>query len=232
VTHTYSYDLENRLIKVNDGSADIFTASYDYRTRRYEKLANSATTRYIYDGGVNVQEYAVDGQGQSSLTKQLIRGTGMGGGIGSALYSETVASGSVTNTEYFAYNAVGSVVALLNGSGVVTDTTDYEAFGKEVRSSGSSTENRKFCTKERDTSIGLDNFGFRYFDWELGRFTTRDPSGYPDGPNNYLYCHNNPINFVDPLGLVKRSEYKEYVEELEAKRDAEIAEIEKQYDRL
>jgi RHS repeat-associated protein len=117
------------------------------------------------------------------------------------LYSETVASGSVTNTEYFAYNAVGSVVALLNGSGVVTDTTDYEAFGKEVRTTGSTTENRKFCTKERDTSIGLDNFGFRYFDWELGRFTTRDPSGYPDGPNNYLYCHNNPINFVDPLGL-------------------------------
>jgi hypothetical protein len=24
---------------------------------------------------------------------------------------------------------------------------------------------------------------------------------YPDGPNNYLYCNNNPINHIDPLGL-------------------------------
>ena len=148
-----------------------------------------------------MQEYAVDAQGQSSLTKQLIRGTGMGGGIGSVLYSETVSSGSVTNTEYFAYNAVGSVVALLNGSGTVTSTSDFEAFGSEVRNSGSTTETRKFCTKERDSSIGLDNFGFRYYDAELGRFVQRDPSGYPDGPNNYLYCHNNPINGIDPLGL-------------------------------
>jgi hypothetical protein len=35
----------------------------------------------------------------------------------------------------------------------------------------------------------------------LGKFTTRDPSGYPDGPNNYLYVNNNPINSIDPLGL-------------------------------
>ena len=167
---------------------------------------------YIYDGGVNVQEYAVDAQGQSSLTKQLIRGTGMGGGIGSVLYSETVSSGSVTVTEYFAYNAVGSVVALLNGSGTVTSTSDFEAFGSEVRNSGSTTENRKFCIKERDSSIGLDNFGFRYYDADLGRFIQRDPSGYPDGPNNYLYCHNNPINFVDPLGLETIDDYNEEIE--------------------
>ena len=50
--------------------------------------------------------------------------------------------------------------------------------------------------------------GFRYFDWELGRFITRDPSGYPDGPNNYLYCHNNPINHIDPLGLDDNDEEK------------------------
>ena len=40
-----------------------------------------------------------------------------------------------------------------------------------------------------------------YYDPVLGRFLTRDPAGYPDGPNNYLYCNNNPINHIDPLGL-------------------------------
>ena len=158
------------------------------------KVENSVTTHYVYDGGVNVQE--LDSAG--SLTKTLVRGTGMGGGIGSVLYTE---DSSGNNRSFFIYNAIGSVVALSDTSGVVTATTDYEAFGKEVASTGSSTEDRKFCTKERSESIGLDNFGFRYYDADLGRFITRDPSGYPDGPNNYLYCHNNPINHIDPLGL-------------------------------
>ena len=58
-----------------------------------------------------------------------------------------------------------------------------------------------FSTKERDFSTGLDYFGFRYYDAVLGKFSTRDPSGYPDGPNNHLYVNNNPINCIDPLGL-------------------------------
>lgn len=56
-------------------------------------------------------------------------------------------------------------------------------------------------TKERSFTLGLDNHGMRYFDPETGRYITRDPIGYADGPNVYLYVHNNPINHIDPLGL-------------------------------
>ncbi|MCF6174222.1 MAG: RHS repeat-associated core domain-containing protein [Victivallaceae bacterium] len=202
VSHSYSYDRENRLASVSDGSGTIFSAVYDYRTRRISKVENGSTTRYIYDGGVNVEEYSVDAQNQSSLTKVLVRGTGMGGGIGSVLYTED-STGS--NRSFFCYNAIGSTVALTDSTGTVTATTDYEAFGKVVSSSGTSSENRLFCTKEKDSSIGLVDFGFRYYDEDLGRFVTRDPSGYPNGPNNYLYCHNNPINHIDPLGLIELS---------------------------
>ena len=65
-----------------------------------------------------------------------------------------------------------------------------------------------FSTKERDMSTGLDYFGFRYYDAVLGKFTTRDPSGYPDGSNNQLYVNNNPINSIDPLGL--QAEYTNF----------------------
>ncbi len=40
-------------------------------------------------------------------------------------------------------------------------------------------------------------YGARYYDPELGRFLTRDPKG---GINQYSYCNNNPMKYVDPDG--------------------------------
>ena|SRR5690554_62556 len=34
-----------------------------------------------------------------------------------------------------------------------------------------------------------------------GRFTSFDPLGLYDGPNGYVYVHNNPVNYYDPFGL-------------------------------
>ena len=41
----------------------------------------------------------------------------------------------------------------------------------------------------------------RYYDPEAGRYISRDPIGYSDGMNVYLYVNCNPINHIDPLGL-------------------------------
>lgn len=35
----------------------------------------------------------------------------------------------------------------------------------------------------------------------VGRWLSEDPAGYVDGPNQYLYVKNNPINMTDPSGL-------------------------------
>lgn len=194
VTHTYCYDRENRLTEVLAGEEEIFSAIYDYRSRRLEKHENGDTVSYLYDGGVSVQEYDAEG----SLKTFLVRAGGYGGGIGDVVYTENGSSGE---REYFLYNAIGSISALTDDSGSVISTTNYGAWGTETGTTGSSENVRKFSTKERSASIGLDYFGFRYYDYDLGRFTTRDPSGYPDGPNNYLYCSNNPVNKIDSLGL-------------------------------
>jgi RHS repeat-associated protein len=97
-------------------------------------------------------------------------------------------------------SAVGHTVALTDATGSVTSTNLYEAFGGIIASSGSSDNDKLANTKERDFSIDLDNHGFRYYDPATGRYITRDPSGEPDGPNNFLYVGNNPINHIDPQG--------------------------------
>ncbi len=41
----------------------------------------------------------------------------------------------------------------------------------------------------------------RWYDARLGRWLTRDPAGYVDGLNVYLFVGGNPLMFVDPTGL-------------------------------
>lgn len=71
----------------------------------------------------------------------------------------------------------------------------------------------KFTGKERDSESGLDNFGFRYNSSSLGRFMSPDPvmaSGRVENPqtwNRYTYVLNNPLRFIDPLGLFASPAY-------------------------
>ncbi len=44
---------------------------------------------------------------------------------------------------------------------------------------------------------------FRDYDPNLGRYITSDPIGLLAGTNTYTYVDNNPLNFIDPLGLSK-----------------------------
>jgi RHS repeat-associated protein len=150
-------------------------------------------TYFRYDSGDSFQEAQ---SGTSNIQVEFVRGSGMGGGIGSILYSDRGAT-----REHFTYNAVGHTVALTLQTGAVSKSDLYEAYGNIVASTGSSSNNRLANTKERSFTLGLDNHGFRYYDPEVGRYISRDPIGYGDGLNVYLYVHNNPINHIDPLGL-------------------------------
>jgi RHS repeat-associated protein len=52
----------------------------------------------------------------------------------------------------------------------------------------------------QEDATGLKLLGHRYYDSSLGRFITRDP--IKDGRNWYAYCGNDPVNGVDPSGLL------------------------------
>ena len=46
----------------------------------------------------------------------------------------------------------------------------------------------------------------------VGRFISEDPA--KDGSNWYVYCANNPVMFVDPLGLILQSKKESDTDEL------------------
>lgn len=48
---------------------------------------------------------------------------------------------------------------------------------------------------------GLYFYRARYYDAEVGRFTTKDPIGFEGGMNLYNYVEGNPVIWTDPYGL-------------------------------
>ncbi len=103
----------------------------------------------------------------------------------------------------------------------IYDSMDYLPFGEQI--AGDTGATHKFTGKERDIESGLDDFGARYYDSSLGRFTSPDEfTGGPidlfedDDPtssalpyadifnpqslNKYSYTYNSPLRYVDPTG--------------------------------
>jgi RHS repeat-associated protein len=60
----------------------------------------------------------------------------------------------------------------------------------------------RYAGQYQDTSTGLYKMGARYYQPELGRWSQQDPSGQE--ANAYLYVGANPINFIDPSGLLSK----------------------------
>ncbi len=60
----------------------------------------------------------------------------------------------------------------------------------------------RFSTKHYDTETGLVDYGERLYSPSLGRWLSRDPIGPLGGPNVYTFAGNNPIDRIDPFGMM------------------------------
>ena len=54
--------------------------------------------------------------------------------------------------------------------------------------------------KRKDQETGLHYNRYRYYSPYVGRFVSKDSIGLLGGNNNYQYTQN-PIDWMDPLGL-------------------------------
>ncbi len=107
------------------------------------------------------------------------------------------------NTEYYYLSDhLGSIRVVLKEDGNLESWSDYYPFGKESRGSSTSNEPKEqFSGKPFDDEIGLNYFGSRYFNPDVGRFISSDKYSfkYP-AMTPYQYAANNPIYFIDING--------------------------------
>ena len=100
-------------------------------------------------------------------------------------------------TSYYVYDGHGSVRALTNDSGKVTDKYVYDAFGNLISSTGRTENDFLFAGEQFDPVTGLYYLRARYMNPSVGTFISMDSySGSIDDPvslHKYLYANANPV---------------------------------------
>jgi RHS repeat-associated protein len=98
---------------------------------------------------------------------------------------------------------LGSVRLVVNiANGQVAQRLDYDEYGRVLQDTHPGFQPFGFDGGLYDPDNKLVRFGARDYDAEIGRWLNRDPIGEWGGINLYGFVGNNPVNFVDPFGLV------------------------------
>jgi RHS repeat-associated protein len=211
---TFEYDRANQLTSVTLPGTWKTEYAYDGLgrrriTREYTwgngwALANES--RYVYDRMLVLQERKSDNTTLATYTRGLdLSGSMQGaGGIGGLLArTDHSTFNPQPSTSFFHADGNGNISTLTDSSGAVVARYLYDPFGRVLGKWGPMADvNRyQFSSKETDNLTGLSYYGYRFYDPNLQRWLNEDPILEAGGINLYGFVGNNPIGFIDPLGL-------------------------------
>ena len=183
---SYSYGPENLLAATNGG----LSFYYDGVGRLVE-YTSSVSTRFFYNGNQMAAEVANPGGG-------ILRRYVWGADVDEALVWY---EGSGTGDKRWLHaDERGSVVAVSDASGAVTNINSYDEYGIPGAGNVGRFQNTGQAWLPE---LGMYYYKARIYSPTLGRFLQTDPIGYADGLNWYNYVGGDPVNATDPSGLHK-----------------------------
>jgi len=203
---TYTWDQADRLSELEDGAnrTEYLHNQLGFLVERRVYLNNNLqdVRRYVYDDRLLLAEL----DGSNNVIHTYVHGLDLvfsfadAGGTGGFLARST---GGGSEAGYYFYDARGNVVDMLDPGDAALAHYEYDPFGRVLTASGAGASGNeiRFSTKRSDQVHGIVDFGFRFYDPQLGRWLNRDPIAERDSINLYAFVENNPVNQIDLLGL-------------------------------
>jgi RHS repeat-associated protein len=192
---SYAYDAAGRRVEKHSGPSfnGLLEGSDD--DPRFERV------RYLYDGLEVLHEHS---SRQYHATAAYYRANGQL--VAHFRYSDyySFTDGNIDRMylNYYSLDGLGSVATTSHYEDDTSSRYRYTAFGAIVQ--GDFSHNPYGYTSHRyDHENGFYHYHFRKYDPLTGTWLTPDPIGIAGGVNLYGFVRNNPVNFVDWLGLVQ-----------------------------
>ena len=190
----YTWQKGGQLAGISSSSFDA-TYKYDYTGLRASKTVDNVTAKYLWAGDLLMS--------QSDGTNTLSWSYGPGGGmIGFALNGVPY---------FYLRNLQGDVTGIYDEDGVVVAKYSYDAWGNilDIWNANGYTVGDVNPIRYRgyywDVETGYYYCQSRYYNPEWCRWISSDAFlDTGDGilsTNMYAYCHNDPVNLVDPGGM-------------------------------
>ena len=125
-------------------------------------------------------------------------------GTGAATYYRginIIAQNKNNAVNYYVYDGHGNTVTLTDANGATVSKCDYSAYGNRTSIKSYINTPFKYCGEYQDNESGMVYLRNKVLQ-NKRRDASRRKTRQKDGLNWYAYCGNNPVNFVDPSGLV------------------------------
>lgn len=200
--HTpYRYDANGNETQGTAGR----TGVYNIRDQLTSITAAGVTTNFGYAGPNQTERTSNGGVAQRN---NLLGLSGQGSAYWTRDNNGGLLSQRATAKSYYLQDALGSVAALTDSTGAVTDTYKTDPFGANTGGTGSTWNPWNFAGEYREfaASSYIYKIGARNYDPSLGRWTQQDPLDQPSdlqNANRYVYVAGDPVNAVDPAGLLR-----------------------------
>jgi RHS repeat-associated protein len=130
-------------------------------------------------------------------------------------------NGGTAQLYYTHLDRLGSVVAISDQTGNLTESLAYDSWGKRRAQASPAppenslhTDNKGFTGHEMLDQLDLVHMNGRVYDPLIARFISADPiiqdPTHSQSYNRYTYVWNNPTNLTDPTGFRARDLYAEW----------------------
>ena len=190
---SYEYDPLGNLRAVNLPTGSQIEYVIDGRSRRVGKKVNGVLLQgFLYDGDLKPAAQ-LDGNGQ--ITARFIYG--IRGNVPDYMVKGGITYRIITDH-------LGSPRLVVDATtGHVVQRLTYDVFGQVTFDDNPGFQPFGFSGGLYDPDTQLTRFGARDYDAGTGRWTAQDPIRFAGGDTNlYGYVLNDPVNWIDPTGLI------------------------------